>query len=184
MDDNHLKQRIVGAVVLVALAVIFIPMLLSGDRENAIPLFGTNIPGKPDEVARVKTLEIKPIQQPPKPRTVVREPIDEHSPKPVQEKKTPEPTKTKPIETSKTVAKTTRAWVVQVGSFTKQSNALGLRDKLRKQGYKAFVEKISSKERQVYRVRIGPEIRKENAQKLQQQLKRKLKLDGLVIAHP
>ncbi len=44
----QLKQRLVGAVVLVALAVIFIPMLLSGEGNLGGGIDGSNIPSEPD----------------------------------------------------------------------------------------------------------------------------------------
>lgn len=42
-----MKQRIIGAVVLVSLAVIFIPMLLDGNRQYERVIVKTNIPPKP-----------------------------------------------------------------------------------------------------------------------------------------
>ncbi len=44
----QLKQRLVGAVVLVALAVIFIPMLLPGKGDLSGSIKGSNIPPAPD----------------------------------------------------------------------------------------------------------------------------------------
>jgi len=44
----QLKQRLVGAIVLVALAVIFIPMLLPGEGSLSDAIHGSNIPPEPD----------------------------------------------------------------------------------------------------------------------------------------
>lgn len=44
----QLKQRLVGAIVLVALAVIFIPMLLPGSGSITGGISGSNIPPEPD----------------------------------------------------------------------------------------------------------------------------------------
>ncbi len=44
----QLKQRLVGAVVLVALAVIFIPMLLPGEGNPGGSIDSSNIPPEPD----------------------------------------------------------------------------------------------------------------------------------------
>ena len=46
--NNQLKQRLVGAIVLVALAVIFIPMLLPGKGDLGSGIEGSNIPAEPD----------------------------------------------------------------------------------------------------------------------------------------
>ena len=74
--------------------------------------------------------------------------------------------------------------MVQAGSFSKRENAIRLRDKLRTSGYPAFVEKITSKNMSVYRVRIGPEVRRVKAEKIQTEIKTKLNLKSIVVAHP
>lgn len=190
MDENQLKQRIVGAIVLVALAVIFIPMLLSGDRDGDMSIVESNIPAKPEHVDRVKTLDIEPPAAPPPAEPIRRSPVDEHTP--------PAPETAPSTDTGEDVAKTdsrsetqvdepgvdNKAWAVQVGSFRKQSNALGLREKLRDQGYSTFVEKVSTDNGPIYRVRVGPEVLRGKAEELQQELQAKLKLEGLVVAHP
>lgn len=45
--DIILKQRLVGAIVLISLGVIFIPMLLSGKGELSSPILKSNIPPTP-----------------------------------------------------------------------------------------------------------------------------------------
>lgn len=196
MDENKLKQRIVGAIVLVALAVIFIPMLLTGEGDSGMPLFGSNIPPKPANIERVKTLEIKTPQHPPQAEKIVRTPIDEHNvasqtpaAKPVTKSaKASSEEAVQPVSQDEPVTSSNdrdaKAWAVQVGSFSNPNNAMGLRDKLRKQGYKCFVEKVSTSKGEVYRVRVGPEVRRNNAEDLQKELQAKLDLKGLVVAHP
>ena len=191
MDENQLKQRIVGAIVLVALAVIFIPMLLSGDRDGDMSIVESNIPAKPEHVDRVKTLDIEPPAAPPPPAEPIRRsPVDEHTPSAQEtapsgttEDATPQPPSRSEAQVD-APGDDNKAWAVQVGSFSQQSNALGLRDKLRKQGYSTFVEKVSTDNGPVYRVRVGPEVRRSKAEELQQELQAKLKLEGLVVAHP
>ncbi|MDZ7663258.1 SPOR domain-containing protein [Thiohalophilus sp.] len=199
MDENQLKQRIVGAIVLVALAVIFIPMLLSSDRDGDIAIIESNIPPRPDNVARVKTLDIKPDSPAPKPVETPssRTPVDEHTPEaddtPASDETPDTPASEEPETTqAATPANDTntntdtdpKAWAVQVGSFRKQSNALGLRDKLRDHGYRVFVERVATDKGNVYRVRVGPEVRRSKAEALQNDLQTKLELEGLVVAHP
>lgn len=73
MQDSSLKQRLVGAVVLVFLGVIVIPMLLGG--EGPAPITQSNIPPPPksefsskiiplDEVPAAGTLNPVPISPP------------------------------------------------------------------------------------------------------------------------
>lgn len=195
MDENQLKQRIVGAIVLVALAVIFIPMLLSSDRDGRMSISESNIPSKPDSVVRVRTLDIKPEGEGPKPveSPNSRTPVDEHTPEPDDTPASDDAAETPVSEDPETTQAATpvddtdtdaRAWAVQVGSFSKQSNAVGLRDKLRDNGYSVFVEKVETDAGDTYRVRVGPEVRRSKAEALQKELQEKLKLEGLVVAHP
>ncbi|MFP3873308.1 MAG: SPOR domain-containing protein [Thiohalophilus sp.] len=193
MDENQLKQRIVGAIVLVALAVIFIPMLLSSDRDGEMTIIESNIPPRPDNVARVKTLDIKPDSPAPQPVEPPdsRTPVDEHTPEaedsPASDDTT-DPAAGDEPETTQAVTPAddidTKAWAVQVGSFSKQNNALGLRDKLRDKGYSVFVEKVGTDKGEIYRVRVGPEVRRSEAEELQNELQKKLDLGGMVVAHP
>ena len=198
MDEHSFKQRLVGAIVLVALAVIFIPMILPGHRELGFGNGGSPIPSKPAELENLKVLELEKPQPAPAPREVVRTPIDERSPetpppppaedKPAAQEQTQVAEETLPpatTNTDKTAATPPKAWAVQVGSFTQRDNAMKLRDKLRGKGYKAFVEQISSAGKTFYRVRVGPEISRDKAEALQKELQTKMKLQGsTVVPHP
>ena len=75
-------------------------------------------------------------------------------------------------------------WAVQVGSFSNRSNALGLKEKLRKKKIHAFVERVLKDNKAVYRVRVGPAVTRKKAEALKQKLKKDLKLSGLVVKHP
>lgn len=188
MEEGHLKQRLVGAVVLVALAVIFIPMLLSGGREMEMPVFGSNVPDRSEEITNIQHIDIKEIQKT-KPRAVnpKRIPIAEGLPEPeiVKEKKSIIDTITKLTEKEKKkpVIKQT-VWAVQVGSFNNRKNALGLKDRLRKKKVHAFVERIMKNNKATYRVRVGPEATRKKAEVLKQKLIKEFKLKGLIVKHP
>ena len=192
MDDNRIKQRIIGAIVLVSLGVIFIPMILSGRGEQSLPLFGSPIPQKPDNIANIKVLEFENTPKPPEPQTEIRTPIDKYSKEddlpvvaPVKPS-TKEDVKTEaePAKPAQKETKPLKAWVVQVGSFSNRKNALALKEKLLKKGFRAFVERIIQHDKTSYRVRVGPEVRRENATKLQKQIEQKLNIKGLVMTHP
>lgn len=77
-------------------------------------------------------------------------------------------------------------WAVQVGVFTKKEGADELAARLRAGGYAAFVEPVKLGGGQTsHRVRVGPEAKRENAQRIQGELKTKFKLvDALVVTHP
>lgn len=56
--DKALKQRMVGAVVLIALGVIFIPMLLDGDSREDSRTVQLDIPEPPEEDYRSRLLPL------------------------------------------------------------------------------------------------------------------------------
>jgi len=198
LDKHAFKQRIIGAIVLVALAVIFIPILLPGHRDIGFSDSGSHIPPRPDELENLKVLELEKPLAAPAPREIVRTPIDEQSPPaPKTESETPaveqkpatadkKPSKPPVSQESKSATPTTaKAWVVQVGSFSKRDNAMRLRDQLRSKGYKTFVEQISTADKTFYRVRVGPVVSRSNAVDLQKELQTKMKLqDTAVVSHP
>nr|VFK37451.1 MAG: DedD protein [Candidatus Kentron sp. SD]VFK42204.1 MAG: DedD protein [Candidatus Kentron sp. SD]VFK79719.1 MAG: DedD protein [Candidatus Kentron sp. SD] len=77
------------------------------------------------------------------------------------------------------------AWAVQVGSFAKRKNALGLRDLLRTKGYRAFVELIQGGNIGGTRTRVfvGPVLIRENALQSAEKLRSELKIDGIVVRY-
>jgi cell division septation protein DedD len=76
-----------------------------------------------------------------------------------------------------------KAWVVQVGSFSSVDNARKLRDKLRKQGYTAFVDTGSTGKKTLYRVRVGPEVKRQAAEKTRDRLNKRLQIQGVIRPH-
>lgn len=188
MEESRLKQRLVGAVVLVALAVIFIPMLLSGGREMEMPVFGSNVPERSAEINNIKHIDVEDMQTPPRPTNPKRVPIAKGMPEPkiVKEESTSSIVEaiTALTEDEKKPVVTKTVWAIQVGSFNNRTNALGLKEKLRKKKVHAFVERIMKNNKPVYRVRVGPEATRNKAEALKKKLKKEFKLNGLVVKHP
>lgn len=194
MDDNRIKQRIIGAIVLVSLGIIFIPMILSGGREQTMPIFGSPIPPKPENIENIKVLEFENTPAPPQTQTEIRTPVDQYSKKddkplvaPVKPATEPEQQVKADVKEDKTgnqESKPLKAWAVQVGSFENRKNALALKDRLVKKGFRAFVERIMTHDKTSYRVRVGPEVRRENAVKLQKRIEQKMNIKGIVMTHP
>ena len=189
MEEGRLKQRLIGAIVLVALAVIFIPMLLSGGRDMEMPVFGSNVPERSAEITSIKHIDIEEMQKSaPAPVNPKRIPIAHGLPEPVivEEKSSKSIVDTIAAlsEEEKEPTLKLTVWAVQVGSFSKRSNALGLKDKLQKKKIHAFVERIMKNNKASYRVRVGPESSRKKAEELKEKLKKELKLNGLVVKHP
>ena len=189
MEQGRLKQRLIGAIVLVALAVIFIPMLLSGGREMEMPVFGSNVPERSAEITNIQHIDIEEKQKTePHPVNPKRIPIAHDLPEPkiVKEEKSivEKIVDLAEVEEEKKPVIKETVWAVQVGSFSNRKNALALKDKLRKKKMHAFVERIMKNNKAIYRVRVGPEVTRKKAEALKQKLKKELKLSGLVVKHP
>src|SRR5690606_16822366 len=117
--EQRLKQRLIGAVVLVALAVIFIPMLLQGPIERESSSVPIEIPVQPAIGARP--------QPAPEPRLPVAELPAADDPAPSREaeqpvqapvaKEKPTAVPPKPAAAASQVPPELASWAVQVGSF-------------------------------------------------------------------
>ncbi len=176
-EHSPLKKRIVGAIVLVALAVIFVPMFLSSEKpyDDGMPTFGSNIPPQPDSLAELQAEKLEPSVPKPDVQPVARIPVDQQTgkikpddiqvitpEKPVQQ--TSDPVATKPAVSG-------TSYAVQVASFRSRKNAIKLRDKLRDKSFRSFVEAIRTEKGIRYRVRVGPEINRTAAEKTRQKIR-------------
>ncbi|MEJ2685681.1 MAG: SPOR domain-containing protein [Gammaproteobacteria bacterium] len=200
MVEERVKQRLVGAIVLVALAVIFIPMILQGPDDGSGS--GSSLPPPPKVVQQ-------PLPSVPPPATVPARPAegtalggspDKHGAStPPASEASQQPRARPETSTAPTAAPSAAtghqqggnhagdqaltAWVVQVGSFSQQDNATSLRDKLRTKGFKAFVQQASTSEGAVYRVEVGPILKRADADALRDKLQTQMQLKGLVVPH-
>ncbi len=209
MIEEKLKQRLVGATVLVGLGVIFIPMLLdnsgnSGTSESAIKAPSrpsdsfTSVPlaEKPAERAPPKLQEPPPLParvEPPRLEAVLPgEPAEEGvAPKEMLEVD-PAQAGGRASKAAKGVGKAPApppaakaekragTHVVQLASFSSEGKAVALKTRLRKRGYNAFVERIPVRGGKLFRVRIGP-LSELKAKKLQAKLAKDINLQGMVI---
>ena len=305
--DSALKQRLIGAVVLIALGIIFIPMLLDGPKPSgATREVNLEMPAEPEPPASTRLLPVDasidtplplvavdanprpaPIEQPtalepaPDPEPVATAPIDPvvsvaPAPKPTvpvapAQKPTPTPlpradgryalqlgiyanlanlgkikeqlrglgvaTYEEDVMLDGKSAKRLRAgpyasrasaesdrakitlnaanlplalinlpsgnapasapapgvaqsarlssgWAVQVGIFSSLDNANKLRDRLVAAAFPAFVSEITGAEGKSFRVRVGPELKRESATALKDRVNRQFTLQGFVVAHP
>ncbi|MDH5612851.1 MAG: SPOR domain-containing protein [Gammaproteobacteria bacterium] len=160
--EKTLQQRLVGAVVLVALGVILVPALLDGSGYKSRHDRNIEIPARP-VLPTLEEVQVKPVEIP--------TPVDIRKERVEQKKKDIPP---KPIQ----------SWTLQVGTFSQESNALSFRDSLRKEGYTAYSESSETGGNKNYRVYIGPELEKHQLEKIQAKLKAEKKINALILSHP
>lgn len=146
-QHSHLKQRVIGAIVLIALVVIFVPMLLQRSPTNieSIGQFtqrpSMSTPVAPDtaslgQVSNQNTDAVQPIAE---------------------------------------------AWVVQLGTFSNKHNANQLLKRLQANGFTSYQYQNKVANKTLIRVYVGPEVKKSEAQKLQQLLLQKMRLKGTLV---
>lgn len=75
-------------------------------------------------------------------------------------------------------------FAVQLGALKTQADANALRDRARGAGFTAYVERADTEAGALFRVRVGPELQRANAESLKTQIKQKLAIDGVVVTHP
>lgn len=250
--DNQVKQRVIGAVVLVALAVIFVPMLLEKPEGELGPV-GSNLPEQPEQGVQDRieplTLPEPPAEEepaqlvidpapagsatavPPDAAAPVTPPADAPAdaapaaeatapavtapapadaatpapsaaapavpapapqPAPVQpaapaaaaQPPAVTPARPAPAAQSDSASKPLSGWVVQLASLASKDNALALRERLRGLGYTAFVEEVKAAQGTLYRVRVGPELERANADNLRSRLEQQVQIKGIVTRYP
>lgn len=207
--ERALKERIIGAIVLVALVVLVVPVFLDGPPNNGeIISERVPLPGQGDQKTQTVVLERSrdepmPSQQDAAPESVAdepavavakTEPVAVPIPQPEQqEPQEPEPaqsvtTASKAAESTPAVvpastASATGMFAVQLGSFSNQQNAERLAADLRKQGFAAFLSQLSTPDGQLHRVRVGPQKDREAAEAMAARLAR-AGHKGKVLPHP
>ena len=188
MDDG-LKQRLIGALVLVAIAIIFLPSLFTGEQGRRLDT-RTQIPLVPE----VKPLVIKAPQRV---LNIPKAPAPEEMYQLLEEDKPLVITKDNVQSDSKIKIKVKgdtasaspaldaraipKAWVIQVASFKTRSSAETLSTRLKNDGFKAFVQSVVIGEGRVYRVMVGPKIDRSKAQMVKGVLDSELKVNSILI---
>jgi DedD protein len=74
--------------------------------------------------------------------------------------------------------------VVQVASLSNKKNADLLVADLRKNRYSAFLEQVYVDGKNLFRVRVGPEIDRKRAERMALEIHKTFKLKGQVIRYP
>ena len=171
--ESTLKYRIVGATVLLALAVIFVPMILDGSGQETVTKMEMDIPPEPTLIFSDEKV------------------IEDKAPAP-EFSNTSSPEKTEPVlnieddvvaenSVAKDVSSNLQAWIVQVGAFGEKEKAVALKDKLIAAKFDALVEAGKSNNKSVYRVKVGPVLTQDEATKVKDRLAKEMNLDSAFV---
>jgi len=194
------RNRLVGAVILIALAAIVLPMLFDGagierravpemaERPRAERSMVTEARQEPavDEAEWAFLEEVEerraqpgvtalPQERPalPDASALPAEPAPPAERAPPVEDEAPRP--------GLDAAGLPVAWSVQVASFRELDNARGLRSKLIEDGFEAYLLPGDSGDSSLHRVSVGPRIDRAAAERLCAELQRRYDLDGFVV---
>lgn len=190
---SALKNRLVGTIIVVALAVIFLPDFLDGEKQTnntpfvSVPVSPQQKPivdPEPFPVDRVADSAQRPIE-------VVEDlPLDDTPQEVVLE------TPREVVEAANTSANDLAAqtiveqpqdtqnegagWVIQLGSFRHERNVASLLDKLENAGYRAFSRKIQTQSGLLTKVFVGPDLDRQKLEAALPHLKELTDLSGKV----
>lgn len=207
--DSGLKQRLVGAAVLVALAVIFLPMLFDGSGAREHLNEGIEIPAKPeapesrlerdipddggeaDASDTTDTVEAT-LATDEFAADGADDPPTEDATAATTEAPDSPPTSEPPADGDEPAADAAAAdpgdidegWIVQVGSFRRETNALVLRDRLRQEGFDARAERVEHDGGTLWRVRLGPVAGRDEGEALKERIEDHRGHEALLMAYP
>ncbi len=175
--DRSLKERIIGAVVLVVFAVMVVPVFLDGpSTKTEIITESVSLPGQNGQTRKTQTIVLERDRTEPVPVSGNTSVADNKSAVIHVKKDQPVAAKslgTGPVKSEPKAAGNTKLvqaisptgmWAVQLGSFSNQANADRLAADLRKQGFAAFLSQLQTESGSLHRVRIGPQKNREGAE--------------------
>lgn len=195
--DQQLKERLVGAAVLVVLTAIFVPMVLDGPEPPAAvpatlapapvdastfgydlnaPLPGAAAPataaGAAPAPAPATVASTAPAAKPAAATASTSTPMPSvaEAPKPKAAEPAPKPA--------------AAGWAAQVGSFSKEATAKTIAEDLKRRGFKAFVMEHREDGKTLYRVRVGPVATREAADALGRKVTQQTGQAARPVRHP
>lgn len=180
--NQAMKQRLVGAIVLGCLAIIFLPILLDGEGVS-LPEMNIVIPNTPSFP--------EPLALEPERPVILSDTdnlrIDTESESGVIV------VDAIPVDVSEIEQNVSQqfpeldgnglpqAWSVRMGLFGDRANAETLIAQLLGQGYRAYSDLLSTSQGELTAVLVGPVVTRAEAETLRNELSRAFNLDALIV---
>ena len=174
-DANLLKRRarrrLVGAIALVVLAVVVLPIILDQKPRPGPQELTVQIPSQ--DGGPFKTRVLPPLQSPP---AAAQKSESAQAAKESQDKPAPAEPVARPAPAKKTSEKAraktkAEAFVVSLGVFANPDNAKQVRDRAASAGVKSYAEQVKVQQGEQTRVRAGPFASRSAAEKARDKLK-------------
>jgi len=195
------KQRIVGTVVLLALALIFLPIIFDGEGSYQAPV-SSRIPdtpvisilpepiqSRPVIVGEVELVEEDVVETAAEAVVAPAQILAEELAEPVTEvaESAVEITESEAILNREIpqldAAGLPQGWVVRLGSFSDAENASKLMARLQDAGYKAYTRDMRSAQGALTGVFVGPWLDRGQVNEYQRKLQEEFSLAGLVVRY-
>jgi DedD protein len=201
--DSVLKQRLVGTLVLVALGIVFWPLIFT-QPESRDPLVLGPMPERPE-------IDRTPIAPPEVPSESVEARLPEVATLSADEqgsaddktllddesaqsgidqlsqlnRSTAEPLRTAPPSSDPLVDSQglPRFWVLQVATVSSEVRADALVETLRAREYKAFSSRFLKQGRTLHRVQIGPNAERRRLEKIKLDIDQALSVDSQILRY-
>lgn len=198
------KQRIVGTVVLLALALIFLPIIFDGQGSYQTQL-SSRIPDKPivpilPEPTQVRPViiaetETNPTTEAEESETTATEEIADASTSTIREstRDVSQDASEEPVQISTSkpafireipqldAAGLPQGWSVRLGSFAEEENAVNLMERLRASGYKAYTRNVQNGQNNLTSVFVGPWLDRGLVDQYQAELQDEFRLAGDIV---
>ncbi len=193
--DEQLFARLIGAAVLLALAVIVLPFVLDGSGSQREYEYAETLPPEPQRPVVEKSFSSRQQIEPAPsvdttsvriPDTTALTQFQVPDPVPVEAPASftpPQPAnqldnagnsalETVPLQTG---------WSIQVASFVRDENAVKLVEKMRAQNLPVYANRVQGKNRPVIRVLAGPFDNQVEALALQNRIDTAYRVESLIV---
>ena len=171
--DEQLKKRLVGSLIFVSLAIVFFPLVFDGNEKDRTryseemvdpPEFRLGLQSMENVKKKISDMERSSASK--LPEELVDE--NDYSKKPnfsLDENNLPV------------------NWSLQIGSFQKEQNAVGLRARLREQNFRSYILSGKSSTGDWYRVFVGPLSDRGALMEMKIEIKKTFGLQGNIVRH-
>jgi DedD protein len=199
-----LKQRLVGTLVLVALGIVFWPLIFAPPESSREPLVLGPMPDPPqiDRSPIAPPEDFRHSVESSLPDTTVLSAeeqsladditlLDETAPEDnldelaqltdaLESTERVVPSATEPLIDAEGLA---RFWVLQVATVSSQDRAEALVSGLRERQYKAFSRQFQKEGKTLYRIQIGPNVERQRLENIKPEVDRALAVESQILRY-
>lgn len=167
--DQKLKERLLGAVIILSVLIFFLPMLF---KQNSVNLSELN-----SEVDEQIAVNRAALEEQLKELELEKEYLIQ-APAPLEKPKVAKAMV--PVISTESG----KRWVLRMGVFSNPNNAKLLEQNLSAKGYASYSQIDTSKGAKITRVFVGPKKSESEIKRIADQIKQDLKMQGMVMQYP